>query len=76
MISSCRCCVLSGKVSATDRSLVQRIPIDRDVCVNECDQIKITLHLEWVGRRGQTTSEKKERKKRVKKKSVLDWICI
>ena len=56
---SCECCVLSGKVYATGGSLVQRSPTECGVCVSlsviRCNNNP--LHLQWVGRRGQTKKE-------------------
>jgi hypothetical protein len=51
MFVSCAVFVLSGRVSATGRSLVQRIPTDYGVC----DQVKLKnleIYCEQVDRRG------------------------
>ena len=54
------CCQV--EVSATGRSLVQRIPTDWDVCVNECDQMKtIAVHLQWGGRKKRKKEGNKEK---------------
>jgi hypothetical protein len=61
MSVSCECRVLSGTVSATGRSLVQRSPTER-VCVSlsviRCNNNP--LHLQWLGRRDQTKKGRKE----------------
>ena len=45
---SCECCVLSGKVSASDCSLVQRSPTERGV--SECDREASIMRRHWPTR--------------------------
>jgi hypothetical protein len=56
MFVSCEWLCCQVEVSATDRSLIQKIPTDCGVCF-ECDQVKnkiktLCTYCEHVGRRG------------------------